>query len=521
MSAAPDRRTRLSRNLVANLLRFASIIGISFFLSPFIVQKLGTTGYGVWTLIAGLTGYLGLLDLGVRQSVNKFVSQHHAVGEHEDSSQIVSAALKLYLYAGAVALLLSIVLMWLAPVVFNIPAELAKDARAVILLSGISVGFSLVCGVFGGVVSGVQRFDVQCGLDVGFSLLRAAGVVVVLLLGWGLIGMAVVHLLAAIVNLLAYRLAAGSLYAQLQVSLSASLRPQFKRISGFAAGFFAIHVLSTIAFQSDNIVIGVVLPIEAVGFYAIAATLIKQSNSLTEALAHLMMPRISAMASRGDAVGDDILRSARIATLLISSIAVTFLLRGESFIALWMRPSIAAESGPVLGILSVVLWLGAVRAIVFNSVAGLGRHRVLLPGVALEAAANLAISIALVGPLGIVGVALGTLLPNLVSNLYFFPRCLQRVVGVAPRALYLHGLLRPMLAALPFAVASYWVETRYPAANLWEFFGQIIPVVAIAAVDGHSRQSFGRRTAPAAAGLRPFLIGGGRCVTTIPYGLPT
>ncbi|MCH9695860.1 MAG: oligosaccharide flippase family protein [Gammaproteobacteria bacterium] len=475
----PNGRPRLSRNLVANLVRFSSIILISFFLSPYVVHKLGAAGYGIWTLIAGLTGYLGLLDFGVRQSINKFVAHHHAVGEHRDSSIIVATGLKLFFVAGIFAFLLTLLLAWLAPAIFNIPPELLEDSRIVILLGGATVATSLICGVFGGVISGVQRFDVQCGLDVSISLLRALATVFVLHNGWGLVGMAIAHLAVSALNLLVYFLACNSLYAELKIVLSHPLHTHARKLLGFASAFFAIHVLHAIAFHSDNIVIGVAMPIEAIAFFAIAATLIKQSSGLTDALAHLMTPRISALASQGQPVGDDILNAARIATMLIVPVALTFLIRGETFIYLWMGEDYAELSGRVLRILAIVLWIGATRAVIFNSLAGLGKHRMLIKGIALEAFSNVALSILLVGSYGVVGVALGTLIPNVFVTLFYFPKKLFDAVGVRQSQVYLRAIALPSLVALPFAVTMYWVESQVNTNSLWSFFAQLAAMLLL------------------------------------------
>src|SRR3954462_11714355 len=127
-------RSRFARNAVANWIAFLFSAIVAFFLSPFVVHHLGATGYGVWSLLAGLIGYLGLLDLGIRQAVNRYVAHHHAVGAHEESSSVVSAALVLFGMLGAVAVLASSVVAWFAPFVFSIPEPLVDDTRIIVVL---------------------------------------------------------------------------------------------------------------------------------------------------------------------------------------------------------------------------------------------------------------------------------------------------------------------------------------------------------------------------------------------------
>ncbi len=61
-----------------------------------------------------------------------------------------------------------------------------------------------------------------------------------------------------------------------------------------------------------------------------------------------------------------------------------------------------------------------------RSLTGMSLHRTLIPALGLEAAANLGLSIVLVQTLGIVGVALGALIPSVLVNLAFIPRSLYR-----------------------------------------------------------------------------------------------
>src|SRR5207237_4872584 len=82
----------IGRSVVLNWLALAISIGVAFFLSPFIVHRLGNIAYGIWTLVNSMIAYMGLLDLGMRGAVTRFVSRHHSQGEHLASSRAVSAA---------------------------------------------------------------------------------------------------------------------------------------------------------------------------------------------------------------------------------------------------------------------------------------------------------------------------------------------------------------------------------------------------------------------------------------------
>ncbi|HEV2990940.1 MAG TPA: oligosaccharide flippase family protein, partial [Candidatus Angelobacter sp.] len=71
------------RNVISNWGSYVIAMGVNFFLSPYVVNHLGNVTYGVWTLLLSLTGYLGLLDLGVRGAVTRYVARFHTETDHK------------------------------------------------------------------------------------------------------------------------------------------------------------------------------------------------------------------------------------------------------------------------------------------------------------------------------------------------------------------------------------------------------------------------------------------------------
>ena len=82
---SPTTWRRSVWNVLANWASLVVGTVVSLFLSPYIVHTLGDTAYGVWVLVGSLVGYLGLLDLGTRGAVTKYVATYHAARRHEDA----------------------------------------------------------------------------------------------------------------------------------------------------------------------------------------------------------------------------------------------------------------------------------------------------------------------------------------------------------------------------------------------------------------------------------------------------
>lgn len=88
---------KIIRNIFINWGGHGANVLIMFFLSPFIVHTIGTVQYGIWSLVTLLTGYMGVLDLGIRASTGRYVVLYIGQKDHEKVDQTIRTALGFFL----------------------------------------------------------------------------------------------------------------------------------------------------------------------------------------------------------------------------------------------------------------------------------------------------------------------------------------------------------------------------------------------------------------------------------------
>jgi O-antigen/teichoic acid export membrane protein len=492
MSSGPpagfiSKRMRLGkpgvlRNIFSNWGSYVITLGVSFFLSPYVVRKLGTTGYGVWTLILALTGYLGLLDLGVRGAVTRYVAKFHAQIKHDRSSHVASSAMVIFSTAGLIAILASAIMAAFVVEHLDIPLQYRFAARLVLVVIGLNIAASLVNGVYGGILVGLQRFDLTNSIEVGINILRAGATVFALHLGYGIITLACLQLGFTVARWVANIILVRHLYPELRIQLSLADRAGAKLILSFSVFSFLLHVSGSLIFATDNVVIGAYLPVAAVTFYAIGGNLAEYTRTLVSGISQTMTPLASATEATRDQqqVQKIVLFSARAGSMVVLPIAITFMLRGSRFIGLWMGPEFAETSGKVIWILSLTMLFWPGNSVTAGSLLGLSKHKPIVPVLLAEGLCNLALSILWVKRMGIFGVAWGTVVPSIASALLFWPWYVRRALGIQPLAYVTSVWLRPMLAILPFALGTYAVEHYWPVEHLVVFFLQVALVLPLA-----------------------------------------
>ena len=169
----------------------------------------------------------------------------------------------------------------------------------------------------------------------------------------------------------------------------------------------------------------------------------------------------------------------RIALIVALPIQVALFFRGGTFLNLWMGQQYGPTSGRVVQILLLGQVFTLANATSMNIVFGLAKHKRFAIWLAIEAVANITLSIFLARRIGIYGVAIGTVIPTLFVQIVLWPRYICQVVDV-PLWLYVfQAWVRPALATIPYGVVCYVTERYWLPTKLIGFFSQIIAILPV------------------------------------------
>jgi O-antigen/teichoic acid export membrane protein len=192
---------------------------------------------------------------------------------------------------------------------------------------------------------------------------------------------------------------------------------------------------------------------------------------LVASLVQIFVP----MSSQLEAVGNmDRLRKIYVAgnracALTIFPMAAALLILGKSAIEVWMGSKYVAASYPVMAIMIVPITLFFMQGASPRILMGMGRHRNFAIVVLMEGVANLLLSIVLVRPYGIVGDAMGTAIPMLLTTLWFMPRHMRKQLGVPVRTFIREAYILPLLLVTPLVATLLILQRWRYAHNLRQF----------------------------------------------------
>lgn len=505
MGTAPS----VARNTVSNFFVQGWSLLLAFATTPYIVRGLGAEGYGVFGAVSVLLGYLSFLDLGFGWGLIKFAAEYHAQGDRRALGAAVATTFVMMTVIGAVvAAGVYASAPWLVAHALNVDGPLRHTAITAVRLSGVTFAIGLIASVFGAALRGLQRFESINALQAIAGALQVGLSLCALWLGYGLVGVCVSSLVVITVS-------AGVQYGLLMQTgaTSAWPRPSFsvgRRIWGFSA-YTAVSRLGTqTLYQVEKIVIGVLLPVAALGYYMVPFNLAFKLAGVAGAIGVAVFPAMSGLyaARQRDDAAVLLDRASRYTLCALLPPAVFLLVVGPQFIAAWIGPEFAGEGGLVLRLLVLAFLLNGVFSVDAITLDAAGRPDLTALQVTLAGVTNLVISVPLVYMFGAAGGAVSLCVSMLVLSagvlrethrLGLSTSVSTRVLGLAPR---------PLATMLPLALLLWAVREHLT------HIGVVIAVAALFGVAAYTCLVFSALRRDERAGVlslgRSALAGAGR-----------
>ena len=445
----------LTGTLAKYALLFVNIV-LGIFLMPFTMHHLGKAEYGLWMLAASMTAYLQLLDLGYGSGLVRQLTQADARGAEDEMNVILSTFFVIYTAIGIVALLaVGALTVFVVPLFPNLSAPEIRTAQWVVAILGVRTALAFPMSLYGAVTTARQRFALTGWIAVGVALLQGAATYIVLRSGYGLVTLVAVSTIISAASYAAYIAAAKQTFPELRMARGRFSTAQAREVTAFSLYLFLIGLAGHVALNLDNLVIGAYLGTSAIAVYTVASRLADYQRQLCGQFSGLLFPVVVRFDAGRDAAALKVtlLDGTRITLGLVVGVTVCLIAFGDVVISRWMGAGFAESVAPLyalalLGI--VVVGQGPAGSILLAT----GRHRLVALASVIDIILKVTLTIALVRPYGLVGVALGTLIPYALLNVGVLIPAACRSVGVSVRAFAAAVTTPSTVAALPAALIA-------------------------------------------------------------------
>ncbi|WP_320045036.1 hypothetical protein [uncultured Desulfobacter sp.] len=413
----------------------------SIVLVPILLSALGKYDYGLWVTLGQGISMLALLDMGVANSVCRFVARAEALHDEVDKSGIYSTSLLIFFLVFVLIIAIVVVLVYFIPNLLNIQEDRCQVTRVLFLGLGFRVAITFPLRVGRGLLQAKYRYDYIEFVNLVFTILKFA--LLLICYNYWHINLYILCAVDIFFNLwIEWRLfrKGYKLNPELRFSMKLINRSRCQRL--FSLGFSSVMQTMAGMFSSRGflLAIGIISGMAAVPIFAIPNTLLTRLGSMFGRLGGSFMP----IASMADAKGE----SAKIIQLSIYGFKYSLLIGlavggylvvyGRDLIFLWLPAATVSSADNeriFLALLIMLFPLILSRASMCNRtiLRATGHHWMVSNTLTVFGAIGLGAGVLLMqcSTLGVLGAAIGWSISPCILEGIIFPLIVSKKYNVS------------------------------------------------------------------------------------------
>lgn len=457
---------QLFRNLLTSYAGMILGLLLTFFFTPYFINKLGKEQYGIWTLLFSIITYMEMVDMGMRQSIVRFISKYYAVKDWVGLNKVFSSSIRIYTIIGILFFIITLIVVFGFLHSFQIPHEYDHVAQWALIILGLSTALNFI-QMPASSLGPFHRFDISFYINFSTKVLQTVGMVILLEMDKGLIEMAVLVLVLQLLSRIVMSLVRNKLFPEVRFSFAAIDKDTTKEMFSYAFFSFLVAATWVISNQSDNIIIGRFISVEAVAVYSVASQLLMQLRASVYAISTPIVPTISHFEAENkfERIVSLYSKSTRYLYYLSGFFAVGVFLLGGPFIHLWVKNGFE-EAVTILYLLAIPTAISIPQTIATSVLYGISRQKIAVYILGAEAVIKIVLSIILAQTMGIIGVAIGTLISQLIIYTAIYPVMFYKAID-APVSHFYREMFRSMFFSALFTLPVGYLVATFTSPTTW------------------------------------------------------
>lgn len=440
---------------------------VALLLIPFIINRLGISDYGIYSLVSALAGYLIVLEFGLANTTIRFLSVYKASNDKVKESEFISSIVVIYGALTLFVVAVGVIVWFKLPDIFHLSMTISEIAllQSAFLVLLINVAITLMSNSLTGIISAYQCFRFQKTTEIVVFIARCITVVACLEAGFGVLAIVVIDTVTNLVHsVIRFVYIQRNIDFKFQVKLpdKATLNEIF--VYSF---FIALNVIvNQINWRVDNLIVGTLTNSKILGIFNVGSQLVFSFIAFASAISNIFTPKIVQMVKQN--VASTILLTqlctiGRYQMVLLGYIFVVFAVFGELFIDLFVGAEFSEAYW--VAIIPMLPFMFVLAQTSTNAVLqALNKHKVRSVLLLVTALGNIAISIILVKQMGMVGAAIGTAFALFIGELILVNVYLYRIVKLNMLRFY-QKLIRHSLPVMFISACAAGMMTNSLSAT--------------------------------------------------------
>lgn len=421
-------------------------------LTPYIISSLGDAEYGVYKLISAITGYLLLLDLGMGNSVIRYVAKYKENNDTESCRKCIGVCLVFYSVVSLIVLISGGVLISFFQNIFakGLTAEEIVLSKKLLSLTVLNAAVTLATAVFNNVLVAYSKFSLSKGVTIGQIVIRIIVTYIALAMGCKSIAIVAVNLVLTVLMRGFY-----AVYVLFVMKLKPKLKGAnagfIKEITAYSSFILLQMIATQINGYADQVLLGMLVASSAaiIGVYGVGAQIIQYFQSMGQALGGILMPGVVKLVEKGAGpkeLQNEMVRIGRYSFAMLGMIFAGFLVNGKSFVMLWAGKEYEQSYYVALMLMFAYLFV-LTESIGTQILWAKNKHQMQSVIKFAVVAANVVLTVLLIKLNPLIGATVGTFISLVAGDVICMNVVFKKEIGISLKEYYL-GLFKGIAPCL-------------------------------------------------------------------------
>lgn len=433
---------------------------VSLVYTPYMLDKLGESEYGLYNTVASTISLLAILNLGFGSGYIKYYSIYKRKNDSDSIKRLNGLFIKIFSVIGIVALACGLFIAEHLAIVFDdgLTTQEYDLARILMIILTINLAISFPMSVFSTIISAHERFVVLKLVGILKTVCGPLVTIPLLFSGFRSVAIVVVTVAVSLVADIIYLFYV--LFVLKERFLWFGAEKNLMKELAIYTSFIAINlIIDQINWNIDKLVLARIKGTVAVTVYTIGYTLNTYYIMVSMAVSSVYTPLVHRIVNtfkedleeQKKQLTDLFTRVGRVQMLILGLFGTGLILFGREFIAVWVGQE-TNEAYYVVLLLAIPATIPLIQNVGIEIQRAMDKHRFRSIAYSAMAIINLVISIILCRFWGPVGCAVGTgismiLANGLIMNIYYHKHCnidvrffWRNIVRILPGILIPFGL---------------------------------------------------------------------------------
>ena len=359
------KKKKLIINILACLVSFVTVLGINFFLTPYITENIGTDAYGFVSLANNFVNYASIITLALNSMASRFISVAIFKDDKEEANKYFTSVLVANILMIFILLIPSIFCIIYLDSLITIPTNLIVSVKTLFFIIFLNFFLSLINSTYSVSTYASDKIELYTIRNMESSIIKVG----LMFLLFYLIDADIVIVGIATLAATIYMLFFNIFYKRKFLPFLKVKRKYFemkKIIEIFMAGIWntITKIGQVLSDGLDLLITNLFINPIAMGQLSIAKTISSSVSLLTMSLTHIFQPNLTKLyANNDDKIIDEMRFSMKIVSLFCNILLIGVICFGLQFYKLWLPK----ENHVLLNILTIITLLGSVASTSVNS----------------------------------------------------------------------------------------------------------------------------------------------------------